>query len=218
MAFQAGEIKISGTFDDLSFYHSVFGWLVRRKGGPGRDQFKRSPSFARARENSAEFAACARAAASIRRLAFIHTGKKDKTLYHRLIKLMRMLADNDRVSVRGKRNPWKGMLTEQGQITLKEFKITGELSLYDVLASAAVHENAREVREPGISASPTQSSTTVAGNGRRKRKRVAVLRQFPWKLQAGPDAAQNSFGVWERAKKTAKTQRVLEQQLVKEEF
>jgi hypothetical protein len=54
MAFQAGEIKITGTIDDLSFYHhKEYGYLVRMKGGPSRKQFKTSPKFARSRESSA---------------------------------------------------------------------------------------------------------------------------------------------------------------------
>ena len=156
MAFQAGDIKISGTFDDLSFYHSVFGWLVRRKGGPDRRQFKTSPAFARSRENSAEFTACARTASSIRRLVMIRIVHKDKTLYHRLIKLMRLLANDDTQALRGLRDPLKGMQTMQGQARLKEFKISGDLCLYDILLGAGLLKECRDrVTERNIPALPS---------------------------------------------------------------
>ncbi|PBQ31799.1 hypothetical protein CNR22_08465 [Sphingobacteriaceae bacterium] len=133
MAFQVGDIKLSGTVNGISFYHSVFGWLARCKGGPKRKQFKTSPVFVRSRENSEEFTTCARAAAALRRLVIAHTAQKDKSLYHRLMKLMRLLADNDKDSLRGKRDPMKGMQTIEALALLKEFKITQDLCLYDLL-------------------------------------------------------------------------------------
>ena len=135
MAFQVGDIKISGTIDDLSFYKSVFGWLVRRKGGPTRKQFKKSPAFARSRENSNEFTRCSQAASSMRKLIIKHTGIKHKTLYHRLIKLMRLLANTDKTSVRGQRDPLKGMHTMEGKLLLKDFEVTSGLSLCNLLIS-----------------------------------------------------------------------------------
>ena len=179
MAFQAGDIKISGTFDDLSFYHSVFGWLVRRKGGPGRKQFKTSPAFARSRENSAEFTACARAASSIRRLVMIRTVQKDKTLYHRLIKLMRLLANDDTQALRGLRDPLNGMQAMQGQARLKEFKISGDLCLYDILLGAGLFKECRDkVTERNI---PAIHSAAVQ---RRKIKKFPAFRLPPKTLPA----------------------------------
>ena len=170
MAFQIGDVKLSGTFDELSFYHSVFGWLVRTKGGPSRKQFKTAPAFARSRENSEEFTACARAAASIRRLVIIHTGYKDKTLYHRLIKLMRLLANEDQSSLRGKRDPLKGMQTMQGQARLKEFEITDTHCLYDILLTAdIIKESHNKVEEP---------NTTLIRSAAIKRRRTKKLRVF----------------------------------------
>jgi len=185
MAFQAGDIKISGTFDDLSFYHSVFGWLVRRKGGPGRRQFKTSPAFARSRENSAEFTACARTASSIRRLLMIRTAQKDKTLYHRLIKLMRLLANDDQSSLRGKRDPLKGMQTMQGQARLKEFKISGDLCLYDILLGAGLLKECQDrVTERNI---PALRSAAV------KRRRIKKLPVFQLPRKSLPAHLSSRF-------------------------
>jgi hypothetical protein len=140
MAFQVGEIKISGTIDDISFYNSLFGWPVRTKGGPSRKQFKRLPAFARPRENSNEFSLCSKAASVIRKIIINHANPKPRTiklgtLYHRLIKLMCRLADTDKTSVRGQRDPLKGIHTAQGKLLLKDFEITEGLNLYIFLLS-----------------------------------------------------------------------------------
>jgi hypothetical protein len=148
MAFQVSDIKISGTIDDLSFYNSVFGWLVRRKGGPTRKQFKNAPNFARSRENSNEFTRCPQAASAIRKLIIKHTNIKHKTLYHRLIKLMRLLANADETSPRGYRDPLKGMQSTQGISLLKNFEISPGLSLYSVLVSAGLIQLKHTVTEP----------------------------------------------------------------------
>lgn len=177
MAFQVGDIKISGTVDGLSFYHSVFGWLVRRKGGPRRRQFKTSPAFARSRENSEEFTACARAASAIRRLVIIHTGEKDKTLYHRLMKLMRLLANEDTQVLRGKRDPLRGILTANGHARVKEFKINGDLCLYDILQQAGFFKEPEDkVTEP--KRTPVPSATLR----RRQAKRRPVFYHIPQDL------------------------------------
>ena len=168
MAFQAGDIKISGTRDELSFYHSIFGWLVRRKGGPSRKQFKTSPVFIRSRENSDEFTACARAAASVRRVVVTRTDHKDKTLYHRLMKLMRLLANDDKCSLRGKRDPQKGMQTTQGQARLKEFEITNSLCLYDILLTTDFLKEQQETQK--VKEFNTTIISSVAIKRRRKKK------------------------------------------------
>jgi len=183
MAFQAGIIKISGTLDDLSFYHSVFGWLIRTKGGPTRKQFKTSPSFARSRENSDEFVTCARAAASIRQLVLNYTGNKDKTLYHRLMKLMRLLANDDNVSRRGARDPLKGMLTTQGRHRLRHFEITGGLSLHTVLVTTNFftlpeERQKKQCQHPPESATIKKKKKLCARNAHSQKQRHFVMRQL----------------------------------------
>ncbi len=155
MAFQMGDIKISGTIDELSFYKSVFGWLVRRKGGPTRKHFKTSPSFARSRDNSSEFTLCSQAASAIRKLIIKHTGLKDKTLYHRLIKLMRLLANADQTSVRGQRDPLKGIHTAEGKLLLKNFEITTGFTLFCLLITLGyIKETPREKMRAPLHAAP----------------------------------------------------------------
>ena len=172
MAFQSGDIKISGTFDDVSFYHSVFGWLVRTKGGPGRRQFKTSPAFARARENSEEFTACSRAASLIRHKVIVYTGTKEKTLYHRLIKLMRLLANSDHLSPRGKRDPMKGMLTEEGQNRLKDFEISKTFSLYDLLCETGLLQYPSNIQEMQLTSATITAPPLIK---RRQKKGLYVF-------------------------------------------
>lgn len=164
MAFQLGEIKISGTIDDHSFYNSVFGWLVRRKGGPTRKQFKNSSAFARARENSNEFTLCSKVASAIRKLIISHTNPepeilKPETPYHRLVKLMRLLANADQTSARGQRDPLKGINTTQGKLLLKDFQITTGISLYDLLISVGYIKKTERENSPFEGERPTKSLT-----------------------------------------------------------
>jgi len=152
----------------------VFGWLVRTKGGPSRRRFKTSPAFARSRENSEEFTACSRAASSIRRMVMIHTGQKDQTLYHRLIKLMRLLANDDAHSLRGKRDPLEGMKTLQGQARLKEFKISGNFCLYEILLMAGCFKECQDrVAEPNTTTTPS------AAVKRRRTKKLPAFYPLP---------------------------------------
>lgn len=132
MAFQVGITKIRGTIDGVSFYHSQFGWLVRMKGGPTRKQSMTSPAFERSRENSAEFKACSMTASSIRKTVLAETGTPDPTLYHRLMKLMRRLADEDRSSLRGESDPAKGLNTETGRKLMGEFRVGEDQNLLEV--------------------------------------------------------------------------------------
>ena len=157
----------------------MFGWLVRRKGGPSRKQFKTSPAFIRSRENSEEFTTCARAAASVRRLVITHTAHKDKTLYHRLMKLMRLLANNDQRSLRGKRDPMKGMLTVQAQARLKEFKISENLCLYDILLIAGFFKGSHD-KEKECNKTTIRSAAVK----RRRPKNLSTFYPHPKILQA----------------------------------
>ncbi len=55
MARQGGLLKVVGKLDDLSFYKSADGFLVRTKGGVSADRINSDPTFQRTRENNAEF-------------------------------------------------------------------------------------------------------------------------------------------------------------------
>ena len=133
MAFLVSETKIKGTFDGVSFYPSIFGWLVRMKGGPTRDQVKKGKAFARTRESASEFGSCSAAASIARKAVTDLTGVPDKSLYHQLISLMVHIMKEDGGAIRGKRTPEGGLASESGLRLLQEFCSMVNVRLDDVL-------------------------------------------------------------------------------------
>ena len=55
MAKQKGIFKVEGTLDDVTFYKSKDGFMVREKGGISAQRMATDPAFVRTRENQAEF-------------------------------------------------------------------------------------------------------------------------------------------------------------------
>jgi hypothetical protein len=55
MGKQMSPLKISGLINDLSFYQSQDGFLVRKKGGVSADKIKTDPRFRITRLNGVEF-------------------------------------------------------------------------------------------------------------------------------------------------------------------
>ncbi|MFL5746697.1 MAG: hypothetical protein ACJ751_18615 [Niastella sp.] len=70
MAKLEGNLQITGSLDNLSFYkmRGSDKIIVRRKGGPSSKQVKQSPNFENTRRNNREFGGRAAAAAYIKRL------------------------------------------------------------------------------------------------------------------------------------------------------
>ena len=66
MARQGGLLKVVGKLDDLSFYKSSDGYLVRTKGGVSGSRIANDPAFARTRENGSEFGMSASAGKLLR--------------------------------------------------------------------------------------------------------------------------------------------------------
>src|SRR6185312_9957110 len=66
MAKQNGLLKFRGTIDDLNFYQSKDGQLVRKKTSIDAARIASDPSFIRTRENGAEFGAAGKAGKVLR--------------------------------------------------------------------------------------------------------------------------------------------------------
>ena len=66
MARQSSLIKINGTLEDLTFFKSADGHMVRMKGGVSGDRIKNDPAFARTRETMQEFGEMGRTGKLIR--------------------------------------------------------------------------------------------------------------------------------------------------------
>ncbi len=133
MAKQAGDIKITGTFGDISFYKSGDQYLVRRKGGPSSKQVKTAAGFARVRENYTEFGNCTKAGKHLRQAVKRWCGVGDKDLYRRLTQLLMKVKNEDRQAVRGKRCVGEGLKNESGKALLRHFDFNTAACLDKVL-------------------------------------------------------------------------------------
>ncbi len=133
MAKQAGDIKITGTFGNISFYKSGDQYLVRRKGGPSRKQVKTGAGFARVRENYNEFGNCSKAGKCLRQAVKRWCGVGDKGLYRRLTQLLTKIKNEDRQAARGQRCVSEGLKNENGKALLRQFDFNKTDRLGDVL-------------------------------------------------------------------------------------
>ena len=66
MAKSTGILKIEGTLENITFYKSADGQMVRTKGGVSKKRILNDPAFIRTRENGAEFGHSANAAKMLR--------------------------------------------------------------------------------------------------------------------------------------------------------
>lgn len=66
MSKQKGLIKLVGSIGGVSFYNSEGQYLARMAGGPSKERIETDPSFARTRENNAEFGGSAKVGKAFR--------------------------------------------------------------------------------------------------------------------------------------------------------
>jgi hypothetical protein len=134
MARPAGILKINGTLGDLSFYDSVYGPIVRRKGGPSREQIKKAASCVRIREHNSEFKNLAAAGKLFRQsLRDLLKKTRDHRLVWRVTQLMSRIKNADTVSARGKRHVAKGLQTPEGMGFMKGFDLNSNAPLKKIL-------------------------------------------------------------------------------------
>lgn len=109
MAKQKGILKIQGTLDDITFFKSQDGYMVRQKGGVSSERIQNDPSFQRTRENGAEFGRAGKAG-KIVRTAFrpVIQLARDNRVVGRLTKAMMQVVKSDTASARGSRNVAEG--------------------------------------------------------------------------------------------------------------
>jgi len=126
MAKQKGIFKVEGTLDDVTFYKSKDGFMVRGKGGISAQRMATDPAFVRTRENQAEFGR-AGAAGKVLRSAFrtLLQNAADSKLVSRLLKEMMKVVKADSTSSRGQRNVLDGELE---MLEGFEFNINGKLA------------------------------------------------------------------------------------------
>lgn len=105
MAFLSGGPEFTGSIGNLSYYRmkGTDKIVVRKKGGASKEQIKTSPTFARTRENNAEFSGCANTVKSIRNALFPLNKLADYNFTPTLTTLAKNIQLLDNVNERGKR-------------------------------------------------------------------------------------------------------------------
>lgn len=111
MAKQKGIFKVKGTIDDVTFYKSKDGFLVRQKGGVSKERIATDPAFERTRENQNEFARAGKAGKVLRTsIRSMLLSASDGRMISRLLKEMMKVVKADATSERGQRNVLDGEL------------------------------------------------------------------------------------------------------------
>jgi len=142
MAKPGGIIKFKGKLDDLSSYDSVYGPIIRRKGGPSKQQIKKSPKLLGTREHNEEFkesAKCGKLWRSV--LLPFTTESPDFRLVPRVTQLMYRLKDLDQVSARGKRLVSRGLRGKAGRALITGFDLNSQAPLASVLKTVYVYKS-----------------------------------------------------------------------------
>ena len=122
MARQSSLIKINGTLEDLTFFKSADGHMVRMKGGVSGDRIKNDPVFARTRENMQEFGEMGRTGKLIRTsLRNLISNGSDSRSASRLLKSISQVLKEDTTSSRGLRKVGIGLSTSEGKALLVGF-------------------------------------------------------------------------------------------------
>ena len=134
MARQRGILKIEGTLDELTFYRSDGGFLVKTKGGISGDRIANDPAFQRTRENGSEFGMAAGAGKQVR-TAFRNMlmTASDKLVTSRLTKVMTDVKNLDAANARGERHVHEGFDLPEGKAVLKGFNFNIRSILSSIL-------------------------------------------------------------------------------------
>lgn len=134
MAKNDGIIKIKGTLDNMTFYKSTDGDMVRKKGGVSKKRIMKDPAFARTRENISEFTSSAQSG-KLLRLAVndLMQQAKDSRVTSRITQLMMKIQKLDTVDVRGQRKVAVGLEEDEGKALLLGFNFNKRANLSSVL-------------------------------------------------------------------------------------
>lgn len=136
MGRQIGVIKISGKLNDLSFYKSKDGYIVRTKGGASKARIKTDPAFARTRENNQEFAEINHSGKWIRTSFRNITGNEsDALVVSRMVTQLSKVIKLDSMNLRGSRKVGVGLSANEGKKLLKGFNFNIASLLSKVLKS-----------------------------------------------------------------------------------
>ncbi|MDQ3191285.1 MAG: hypothetical protein M3Q58_06810 [Bacteroidota bacterium] len=134
MARQNGILKIEGTIQDLTFYKTKDGHLVKTKSSISKERIANDPAFVRTRENGSEFGSSATSGKLTRdALRIIAMSASDNRIVSRLTQLMTKIKNMDMISARGLRNVDEGINTVSGKALLKGFEFNKNALLGSIL-------------------------------------------------------------------------------------
>ena len=134
MARLKGILKIEGTLDELTFYKTQDGHLVKTKGGVSADRIANDPNFQRTRENGSEFGSSATAGKVLRNaVRNLMMNAADNRVTSRLTQVMTVIKNYDTTSVRGERTVAVGIADPAALALLKDFDFNDKAILSSVL-------------------------------------------------------------------------------------
>ena len=134
MARLKGLLKIEGTLDNLTFYKTQDGHLVKTKSGVSGDRIANDPNFQRTRENGTEFGSSATAGKVLRNaVRNLMMNASDSRVTSRLTQIMTVIKNFDTTSARGERNVAVGIADPAALAILKDFDFNDSAALGGVL-------------------------------------------------------------------------------------
>ncbi|HJY23825.1 MAG TPA: hypothetical protein VJ279_13115 [Hanamia sp.] len=134
MAKLKGILTIEGTLQDMTFYKTQDGHLVKTKSGVSAKRLATDPAFARTRENWAEFGNAASGGKVLRdAVRNMIAAAADNRVTSRLTQVMARIKNLDTTSARGERTVATGISTPEGKVLLKNFNFNNKAILGAVL-------------------------------------------------------------------------------------
>lgn len=134
MARLKGILKIEGTLDELTFYKTQDGHLVKTKSGVSGERIANDPNFQRTRENGSEFGYAASAGKMLRTaVRNLMMNASDNRVTSRLTQLMTQIKNYDTTSARGDRDVSVGIADPAALALLKGFDFNDKAILGSML-------------------------------------------------------------------------------------
>ena len=134
MAKLKGIIKLEGTLQDMTFYKTQDGHLVKTKSGVSGERIANDAAFIRTRENGAEFGSAAKAGKIVRdSFRVLMQMASDNRVTSRVTQLMTRIQKHDTTSVRGERKVSLGIATAEGLNLVRAFNFNNTAILGSIL-------------------------------------------------------------------------------------
>ena len=134
MAKLKGIIRIEGTLQDMTFYKTQDGHLVKTKSGVSGERVANDAAFIRTRENGAEFGSAAKAGKIVRdSFRVLMQMASDNRVTSRVTQLMTRIQTQDTTSARGERKVSLGIATPEGLNLVKAFNFNNKSVLGSIL-------------------------------------------------------------------------------------